>query len=248
MQRRELSSLCVLLAAASLSCGQARRIDYRVSATTPVGFVMEAPPRPLGDRPQLRPYQPQPGDIVLYDDYNRLFHIAFMLARTGPPTHTAIVIEGTDGKPALLELTGPRTLTAKVCIMDVGTRFRSYPGDIWVRRIHKPLTPAQSHELTQFALAQQGKSFAIGRVLLHGSPFCPRTGLRQALFGHTYTNRRRWFCSELVVAACARAGVLDGRTCCANSTFPRDLTSDDRMPLSKHYGPPVPWNAGYLSP
>ena len=48
-----------------------------------------------------------------------------------------------DGTPALLELTGPRTLTAKVCIVDVEPRLTNYPGIVMVRRLRQPLTAEQ---------------------------------------------------------------------------------------------------------
>ena len=68
-----------------------------------------------------------------------------------------------------------------------------------------------------------------------------RSGLRRELFGHTYLDRNRWFCSELVVAACAVANIVDGKHCCANATLPRDLAVDQWLDLSASYHPPVRW-------
>jgi hypothetical protein len=172
---------------------------------------------------------------------NWLYNIAFKLAHTAPPTHTAMVIAGDNGKPALLELTGPRVITARVQIMDVDARFRSYPGTVSVRRIRQPLSPEQSHDLTQFAKAQAGKAFAWPRVALLATPFCPRTGLRKELFGHTYLDRNRWYCSELTIAACAVAKIVDGKRCCANASHPRDLADDRWLDLSASYLPPIRW-------
>ena len=84
-----------------------------------------------------------------------------------------------------------------MAIMDVDQRFAIFRASIMVRRIRQPLTAEQSHDLTQFAQAQVGKGFAFPRVALMVTPFCPRTGLRKELFGHTYQSRNRWFCSEL---------------------------------------------------
>jgi hypothetical protein len=111
-----------------------------------------------------------------------------------------------------------------------------------VRRLRTPLTQEQSRELTSFAHDQCGKRFAFGRVLLQGTPFCPRSGLRHALFGHTYLNRQRWFCSELVIAACCKASLLDPRSCCGNALYPRDLAVDERFDLSPLYHPPMTWS------
>lgn len=192
-------------------------------------------------RTQAQAYVPQPGDILLYDDFNPLFHFAFWFARTAPPTHTSIVIAREDGSSALLELTGPRVITAKVAIVDVEPRLAHYPGVVMVRRIRQPLTAQQSRELTRFAQGQVGKSFAVGRVALQATLLSPRFGLGRTLFGHTYLDRDRWFCSELVVAACATCGSVDPRAHCANALYPRDLAVDETLDLSHWYHPPVVW-------
>jgi hypothetical protein len=191
----------------------------------------------------LTPYFPQAGDIILYDDLNPLHHWAFRcLAGSGPPTHACIVIEQ-DCKPILLELTGPTVPHCKVCLKEVFPRLEAYTGAIMVRRLRQPLTPEQSAELTHFALAQQGKNIAFRRGLLQATPFRCRNGLRHWLFAHTYLNRRRWFCSELVVAAASAAHVLDPHVCRANATYPRDLAYDEIYDLSPYYEPPLPWVA-----
>ena len=193
---------------------------------------------------RLQPYVPEPGDIVLYDDNNKLFHFAFKLANTAPPTHTAIVIARADGSSALLDLTGPRVISATVHVLDVEPRLASYQGTIMVRRLRQPLTADQSRELTQFAEAQLGKAFAWHRVLLQGTPFCRlHRLLRHALFGHTYLNRDRWFCSELVIAAGAAAHLIDPKAYCANAIYPRDLAVDQVVDLSGLYEPPQLWVA-----
>jgi len=189
------------------------------------------------------PYQPQPGDIVVSDDFNRFYHFVFKFADTAPPTHAAIVFAGVDGKPTLLDLTGPSLFNSKVTLFDIESRLQTYPGVIQVRRLRQPLTPEQSQELTKFAHAQEGKGFAIGRIVLMVTPACPRHGLRQSLFGHTYLDRKRWFCSEMVVAACAKSGLLDARSCRANAIYPRDLAVDERLDLSHLYHPPQTWTA-----
>src|SRR5207253_3359022 len=117
------------------------------------------------------------------------------------------------------EMTGPEFWLAKVHHLEVGTRLHGYPGAIMVRRPHTPLTPAQSAALTRFALAQEGKDFALGRLALQATPFRCRGGLRQYLFGHTYLDRSRWICSEIVIAAAAHAGLLDPRAYPANAMY-----------------------------
>jgi hypothetical protein len=215
--------------------------DHRPHLGSPVqqaGYVAV----PLdAQRTQMQPYVPQPGDLLLYDDFNPLFHFAFWVVHTAPPTHTAIVVARADGSSASLELTGPRVLTAKVSMVDVEPRLAHYPGIVMVRRLRQPLTAEQSRELTRFAEAQVGKSFAVGRVALQATLLSPRFGLGRSLFGHTYLDRDRWFCSELVVAACATCGVLDPRAHCGNAIYPRDLAVDEALDLSRWYHPPVVW-------
>ncbi len=242
MKTRWLAPLALLLTVTTLVSAQAARREDTHGQVTPVGYLVAAAPASTL-RPAPAVYEPRPGDIVLYDDFNKLFHFLFKLAKTDAPTHVAIVVARPDGTPALLDLTGPKTISAKVVILDVDTRLKSYPGVIMVRRIRQPLTPEQSQDLTRFAQTESGKSFALPRVMLQGTPFCPRVGLRRELFGKTYLTRDRWFCSELVVAACASARLLDPRAVRANATYPRDLAYDETINLSSLYHPPMWWTA-----
>ena len=97
----------------------------------------------------------------------------------------------------------------------------------------------RSQALTQFAETEKGKGFALGRVILQATPFCPR---RQELFATTPSTRLRWFCSEMVVAACTKAKLFDTKTCCANATYPRDLAFDETINLSALYHPAIYWS------
>jgi hypothetical protein len=80
-------------------------------------------------------------------------------------------------------------------------------------------------------------------MLLQGTPFCCRTGLRHHLFAGTCMDRTRWLCSELVVAAATAAHILDPQAFPANSMYPRDLAYDETYDLSGLYQPPVLWVA-----
>lgn len=237
MTARWPAPLGILLVLASVAHAQAPRLGAPVSPLA-VGYLHSS----LPDGKSIR-FEPRPGDIILYDDFCLFYRVVFKIANTSAPTHAAMVVTRPDGTTALLELTGPTMVFAKVVVMDVETRFMAYPGSIMVRRVREPLTPEQCHDLTRFAQAEQGKSFAIGRVILQATPFCPRTGLRRALFGKTYPSRSRWFCSEMVVAGCASAHVLDGKTQCANATLPRDLAFDETLDLSRAYHPAMLWTA-----
>jgi hypothetical protein len=191
----------------------------------------------------VEPYYPQPGDILLYTHFCRMYTLAFWFVGSDAPYHAAIVIARPDGTPAILEV-GPNShfhVFTDTCIVELLPRLKSYPGAIMVRRPCQPLTPEQSAALTQFALAQEGKKFACGRLFLQATPFCCRSGLRHYLFAGTHLDRERWICSENVVAAATVAGLLDPKVHTANSMYPRDLAYDERYDLSASYHPPVLW-------
>jgi hypothetical protein len=203
----------------------------------------------LSEESQIRPvnhavpFYPQAGDVFLYDDLVPLHHLVFKLAGTGPPTHAAIAIERQDHQVALLELTGPSVISSKVAIMEVYPRLKSYEGNVMVRRVRQPLTEEQSAELTNFAVAQEGKYIAFKRGLLQGTPFRARSGLRRQLFARTYFDRKRWFCSEMVVAAACSCQLLDPHIYHANAMYPRDLAFDETYDLSALYHKALPWVA-----
>jgi hypothetical protein len=119
----------------------------------------------------------------------------------------------------------------------------NYPGDVMIRRPHRPLTREQCDSLTAFGLAQEGKDYALVRLFLQGTPLRCRFGLRKVLFGRTWLDRNRWTCSEIVVAAATAAGLMDPRRHPANAIYPGDLAHDRRYDLSGVYQPPVPWSA-----
>jgi hypothetical protein len=233
--------LALLMVQASwLACAHAGDLPAPIAppaVTGDAGYVVV----PTTDSDTLRvvPYRPQPGDLLLYhlDDYKTIFQ----LVGTGAPMHAAIVFARPDGTPASLELTGPEFWLAKVRHVDIGPRLYSYPGAIMVRQPRAPLTAEQSAALTRFALAQEGKDFALGRLALQATPFRCRTGLRRLIFGRTHFDRSRWICSELVVAAAASAKVIDPAVFPANAMYPRDLAYDETYNLSAAFQAPVLW-------
>ena len=162
-----------------------------------------------------------------------------------PATHVAIVIAQSDGTPALLDITGKRAVALKVCIIDILPRLAEFPGHVMVRRLREPLTPKQSRNMTSFAQQQVGKRFALGRVLLFGTPLnpipdnCPRCSCPKDF------NRKRWYCSEIVVAAGVMAQIFDPSVHRPHGTRPRDLAYDETMDLSDRYFPPATWLADW---
>jgi hypothetical protein len=241
MRWRWFASLGVVLVCAALGRGGAA--PCLASANCQAGYLVVPADDAHSCRLETVPYIPQPGDILLFDDENPLYHFLFSLRGAGPPVHVAIAFALPDGRPALLDLTGPTVRAGKVSLLEVMPRLEGYHGVIMVRRLRCPLTPQQSLDLFQFAAAQQGKDFALGRMLLQGTPFNCRCGLRHYFFAGTCMDRTRWLCSELVVAAATAAHILDPKTFPANSIYPGDLAYDQKYDLSGAYQAPVLWVA-----
>jgi hypothetical protein len=190
-------------------------------------------------RVKLLPYKPLPGDLVLFDDHNKTITFLYQLVGSGAPLHSAMIIERPDHTPAILEA-GPNFIP-RVYVLEPLRRMRAYPGTLMIRRPRQPLTAEQSQELTRFAMAQEGKDYALARLVLQGTPFRCRVGLRKTWFAHTSMDRNRWTCSELTGAAAVAAGLLDHRRFPANAMYPRDFCYDERYDLSSSYGEPLLW-------
>lgn len=207
-----------------------------VHAAEPSGWLLDNSQATDGPR---EPYFPQPGDLVFYahDSLRSLFF--YTLARTGKPYHSGIVVRLPDGRPAILEA-GPYDYV-HVFLMDALPRMRTHPGTVWVRRLRTSLTPEQSDRLTEFALHQTGKGFALCRLILEVTPFRAHGALHSRVFGSPRTERHSWFCSELVVAAMAVAGLVDPHVIKPNTVFPRDLFLDCPFDLKPGWEQPRRW-------
>lgn len=185
-------------------------------------------------------YQAQPGDLVLFDSHDTLIKKLYHCCNSGTPLHAGIVFLQKDGTPAILE--AGTNAVMKVFVFDMEKRLHDFDGTILVRRLRKPLTPAQATQLREFAEAQEGKGYALIRAILHASPLRPRDPILTSPFGRTVLDRDRWICSELAVAAATAAGVLDPSLHPANMMLPRDLCYDERYDLSAAYETPALWS------
>ncbi len=185
-------------------------------------------------------YRPRPGDIVLFDHHIKAITNLYRFCGTSSPVHAGVVFQKRDGKLGILEA-GPNTVQ-KVLIFDIDDRLHKFDGTILVRQLKSPLTANQSRRLTEFSHEQEGKGYALGRLISQATPFRPQGSLRGQLFGKTVLNRERWMCSEIVVAAMAVAGVLDAKAYPANAMYPRDLCYDERHDLSAAYQEPALWS------
>jgi hypothetical protein len=131
--------------------------------------------------------------------------------------------------------------TIKVYIIDLNTRLREFDGTIAVRRCKTILSKEKSAALTKFALAQEGKPYAVLRLMLQGSWLRSRGPIRELVLGHTYLDRWSWMCAELAVAAGTVAGLFDPAVVHANVVYPHDLVDNHRFNLSRHFHEPETW-------
>ncbi len=183
-------------------------------------------------------YEPRDADIVLYDDRSALLTRIYRLVGTDSPLHAGIVFRKPDGAYALLEA-GAHGVP-RVRVLDIDKRLHDYKGTVLVRRLKTRLNEEQSKKLTEFCLAQEGKSYAVLRLMLQGTPLRPHGWLNPVL-GKTSLERDRWICSELVVAGATAAGVLNPKDYHANAIYPHDLAYDEQVNLSAFYEPPALW-------
>jgi hypothetical protein len=197
-------------------------------------------------------YLPQPGDIVLCTDNKCFWQITFNLALTGHPHHSAIVVALPNGRLGVLEA-GPHD-TFHIEINDWLSHLRGYEeeGPVWVRRRRTPLSAEQSARLTEFALTEVGKRFALIRLGVQLTPFRSRGPLRTYFMGGPHgPNRCSYFCSELVLEACVAAGLVNPAVVRPAATYPRDIFFDDSCNLYLHqtfdlspcWCPPARWTS-----
>jgi hypothetical protein len=194
-------------------------------------------------------YCPQPGDIMLRMDHSKFWRVTHYLALAFDPNGSAIVFARPDGRLAVLEAGPNDTMWVKTC--DLLTHLREYAaqGRVWIRRRRVPLTPDQSARLTAFALAQEGKRFALVRLAGQLTPFRSRGPLRTYFVGKPQGDRRSYFCSELVCEACVAAGLLDPKRTRPAATYPHDLFYgrslnpfiDGHLDVNARWYPPARW-------
>jgi hypothetical protein len=195
-------------------------------------------------------YTPQAGDIFLATDQQRWSRAGHWLAGGAGLQHSGIIFTRSNGKPGLLEA-GPFN-SLKIEILDPCSHMHNHvaAGDrVWIRCRRVPLTWEQSERLTAFAEAQEGKPFALWRMLAQVTPLRYRTPARIYFLGRAHGTRDRYFCSELVMESCCAAGLHDPATARPMCTYPRDLflgTSTNwylkqHLDLNEDWYPPARW-------
>jgi hypothetical protein len=208
----------------------------------PVGELI-MPAARLREPARVEPYMPREGDLVFYDDRSVVWTPLFAMAGTGPPLHMGMVVRKADGSFAVLEA-GPDD-AVWVKLLDLGPRLKQFHDDfprgtISIRRCKVPLTAERSAALTNFANAQNGKRYAVLRLLAQGTSLRARGPLAPML-AKTDLTRDSWMCSELSVACAAVAGLLDGNQIHANATYPRDLVNNEYHDLGATWEGAAEW-------
>jgi hypothetical protein len=224
------SALCSVLSACAL---------FGTQPGESVGYLWFYKPDGAGQVCKTsEPYVPREGDIIFFDDMSKFWEFLYWLGDTKPPFHTGIVFKKPDGTLAVLE-SGPDD-TLHVYLLDIGPRLNEFKGTLQVRRCKKELTCEQSKTLTDFALAQEGKRYAMWRLLLQGTPVKTRGGPWRESLAKTHFDRRRWLCTEIVVTAAELVGLMDPNVIKGTNTYPLDILDDHKFELL-----PVYEEAGY---
>ena len=185
-------------------------------------------------RPPAEPYEPQPGDLLFFDDHAWSWQICFYMAGAHRPMHAGIVVRLPDGGLAALEAGYNDTMWIET--IPLAGRLPKFKGAIWVRRRAEPLTEEQSAKLTEFALAATKRLFALHRLIGQLTPFRSRGPIKTFFLGKPHGLRCCFFCSECVMEGCVYAELLDPKTTRPAATYPRDMFFD-RSPniyLNKH--------------
>jgi hypothetical protein len=200
-------------------------------------------------RQPAEPYVPQAGDIMLRLDHSKFWRCTHYLALAFDPNGSAVVFQKPDGTFGILEAGPLDTLWCRT--LPVVSHLQEYAdiGRVWIRRRKTPLTPEQSARLTEFALHNDGKRFALQRLGLQLTPFRTRGPLRTCFIGKPHGDRFCYFCSELVCEALVYAGALDAETTRPSATYPHDLFygTSYNLYINKHltinqcWYPPARW-------
>jgi hypothetical protein len=215
--------------------------------SSPFGYLAQ-PAYSLDKRVRLplKPYEPQPGDILLFSDANIAWATLYALAFTGAPGHSGLVIRLSDGELGVLE--AGYNDKAWIRINPLNRRLHEYKGHCWVRQRRTPISPEQSAILTEFAETIDGRRYGLGRLLGQLTPLRSRGPLRTYIVGKPKGVRSTYICSEAVLEGLVLAGLLDASTTRPSATYPRDLFFDSSINLyvKKHLNLSCGWEVPAL--
>ena len=208
-------------------------------------------------RGPFRPYSPQPGDIFLATDQRTWFRMGHTIAGAKGIHHSGLIFAKPDGSLGLIEA-GPFTkMDVNIMVPYEHMSKHVALGDsVWIRRRRTPLTPEQSARLTEFAMRQDHKPFALARWLVQVTPLRVRGPLRTYYVGKPNGDRPRWWCSELVTECFVHAGVFDAETARPAATYPSDLFFgrsfnfyvNSHLDMEHGWDPPARWIPASVMP
>lgn len=198
----------------------------------------------------VEPCYVQPGDIFLSTDKALWSRVGHLIAGGPGLHHSGIFVALPGGGMGILEA-GPYN-TATIQILDPYRHMADHvnAGErVYIRRRRVPLTGEQSARLTAWALTQNGKPFAVGRMLRQVTPFRTRGPIRIHFMGQPQGDRDRFFCSELVIETCVTVGLLDSETTRPSATYPSELFFgrsfncyiDQHLNMEPGWYPPARW-------
>jgi hypothetical protein len=233
-----------LLAGGFLLCTASARADD--------GSFLYQPAYELDDelRGPAATYCPQPGDIYFSTTCCWVAILGHRAAWCGPPHHSGIVFAKPDGSMGILEAGPFNTIWVRAMDLDFALNKHTERDEkSWIRRRRTPLTPEQSECLTKWAMAQDGKRFAVFRILGQITIFRSRGPLRTYFMGGPHGERSSYFCSELVMESLVHIGLVNPEDTRPAATYPRDLFFDDSVNpfmkehqnLSAGWYPPARW-------
>jgi hypothetical protein len=200
-------------------------------------------------RGEPQAYLPQPGDIMMRTDPNIFWEITHDLALAFQPHGSGIVVRKPDGSLGILEAGANDTMFVR--IMDMLPQLRQYEsiGRVWIRKRKVPLTEQQSACLTEWAMRQEWKRFALIRLGVQLSVFRSRGPVRTWFLGKPQGERGGYYCSELLTETLVHIGLIDAETTRPAATYPHDVFYDHSLNcyLNKHFSlacgwePPARW-------
>jgi hypothetical protein len=236
----------LLLALLSATCAA----DPTPVAEVPASFLYDpAYCLDMKFRGEAHPYVPQPGDLMTYTDKNIFWTITHDLAGAFEPHGSGVVVAKPDGSLGILEA-GPND-TMHVRTLDMLPHLHEYEikGPVWIRKRKTPLTPEQSACLTEWAVRQEGKGFALIRMGGQLTLLRSRGPIRTYFMGGPHGERDSYFCSELCTETLVHVGLIDATTARPSATYPHDLFYEHSLNpyLRRHFSlaegwePPARW-------
>lgn len=187
------------------------------------------------------PYEPQAGDLLFFDEYKPHWVVLYKMVGSDGPHHSALIFRKSNGEFATAEAGPNDTLHCRV--LPLLPRLQGFDGTLHIRRVKTPISKEREAALAEWAEAQAGKRYALGRLLLQVTPIRCRGPVRRDVFGKTYTDRSSYMCAELAMAGGTVAGLFDPIRQPGNAIYPRDIIYNDKYDLSATHHEVELWSA-----